>query len=126
MNGTSPQRVRQSLRQGEVLGLKWADVDLDQGLLRIRSTRTPKTSGLLHPRSQPAPNPLATVRSHSVAPSPMRCPCSISAEAASVSSISPAATNRPILNEATLSWWLRLPSLVWESRWSSRRNAPSP
>jgi integrase len=28
------------LRQGEVLGLKWADVDLDQGLLRIRSTRT--------------------------------------------------------------------------------------
>jgi integrase len=28
------------LRQGEVLGLKWADVDLDQSLLRIRSTRT--------------------------------------------------------------------------------------
>ena len=28
------------LRQGEVLGLKWADVNLDQGLLRIRSTRT--------------------------------------------------------------------------------------
>jgi integrase len=58
MNGTSPQRVWQSLRQGEVVGLKLADVDLDQGLLRIRSTRTPKTSGLLHP----APNPLATVR----------------------------------------------------------------
>jgi hypothetical protein len=51
MNGTSPQRVWQSLRQGEVLGLKLADVDLDQGLLRIRSTGTPKTSGLLHPRS---------------------------------------------------------------------------
>jgi integrase len=28
------------LRQGEVLGLRWADVDLEQGLLRIRSTRT--------------------------------------------------------------------------------------
>jgi hypothetical protein len=39
----------------------------------------------------PAPSSLATVRSHSVAPS----------QAASVASISPAATNRPILNEAT-------------------------
>lgn len=27
------------LRQGEVLGLKWADVDLDKGLLHVRSTR---------------------------------------------------------------------------------------
>jgi integrase len=27
------------LRQGEVLGLRWSDVDLEQGLLRIRSTR---------------------------------------------------------------------------------------
>ena len=62
MNGTSPQRVWQSLRQGEVLGLKWADVDLDQGLLRIRSTRTPKTSGLLHPRSQPTRHRAFTLR----------------------------------------------------------------
>jgi integrase len=52
----------QSLRQGEVLGLKWADVDLDQGLLRIRSTRTPKTSGLLHPRSQPTRHRAFTLR----------------------------------------------------------------
>ena len=28
----------------------------------------------------------------------------------------PAATNRPILKEAVLSWWLRVPSLAWESR----------
>ena len=62
MNGTSPHRVWQSLRQGEVLGLKWADVDLDQGLLRIRSTRTPKTSGLLHPRSQPTRHRAFTLR----------------------------------------------------------------
>jgi integrase len=27
------------LRQGEVLGLRWSDVDLEQGLLRIHSTR---------------------------------------------------------------------------------------
>jgi integrase len=40
MNWTSPQRVWQSLRQGKALGPKWADVDLDQGLHRIRSTRT--------------------------------------------------------------------------------------
>ena len=70
----------------------------------------------------PAPNPLATVRSHSVAPSPMRCPCSISAEAASVSSISPAATNRPILNEATLSWWLRFACLGEPLKLSAQRS----
>jgi len=62
MNGTSPQRVWQSLRQGEVLGLQLADVDLDQGLLRIRSTRTPKTSGLLHARSQPTRHRAFTLR----------------------------------------------------------------
>ena len=28
------------LRQGEVLGLRWADVDLDRGVLRIREART--------------------------------------------------------------------------------------
>ena len=27
------------LRQGEVLGLRWSDIDLDRGLLTIRSTR---------------------------------------------------------------------------------------
>jgi hypothetical protein len=66
--------------------------------------------------SIPALSPLATVRSHSVAPSPMRWPCSISAAAASCSQMAPAATNRPILNEAVLSWWLRVPSCAWESR----------
>jgi hypothetical protein len=30
--------------------------------------------------------------------------------------MAPAATNRPMLNEAVLSWWLRVPSLAWESR----------
>ena len=61
MNGTSPQRVWQS-PAAERFCLKWADVDLDQGLLRIRSTRTPKTAGLLHPRSQPTRHRAFTLR----------------------------------------------------------------
>jgi len=28
-----------SLRRGEVMGLKWADVDLERGTIRIRQTR---------------------------------------------------------------------------------------
>jgi integrase len=101
MNGTSPgPRVWQSLRQGEVLGLKWAHVDLDQGLLRIRSTRTPKTSRLLHPRSQPTRHRAFTLRCSESDALPLLNKC----RSGPLSSISPAATNRPILNEATLSW----------------------
>ncbi|GAB3920026.1 site-specific integrase [Microlunatus endophyticus] len=43
--GKHPNRARWAialalgLRQGEALGLKWADVDLDHGLLHVRSTR---------------------------------------------------------------------------------------
>ena len=54
--------------------------------------------------SIPAVIPLVTVRSHSVVPSPMRLPSSMSAAATSCSSIAPAATKRPILKELTLSW----------------------
>ncbi len=31
------------MRRGEILGLKWEDVDLDQGLLRVRLTKNKKT-----------------------------------------------------------------------------------
>ena len=57
-----------------------------------------------------------TVRSHSVVPRPMRWPCSMSAAEASSSQMAPAATNRPILNEAALSWWLRVPAIARERR----------
>ena len=52
--------------------------------------------------SIPAVIPLVTVRSHSVAPSPMRWPSSMSAAATSCSSIAPAATKRPMLKEADI------------------------
>ena len=38
--------------------------------------------------------------------------------------MAPAATNQPILNEAVLGWWLRVPSLAWEERNGSTRVQP--
>jgi hypothetical protein len=38
----------------------------------------------------------------------------MSAAAASCSQRAPAATSRPLLNEAVLSWWLRVLSLAWK------------
>ncbi|WP_293914249.1 tyrosine-type recombinase/integrase [Deinococcus sp.] len=35
------------LRRGEVMGLKWADVDLDRGTLRIRQTRVMDVQGIV-------------------------------------------------------------------------------
>jgi hypothetical protein len=63
--------------------------------------------------SVPALSPLATVRSHSVGPSPMRWPCSMSAAAAFCSQRAPAATSRPIFErsciELVVAGALRLP-----------------
>jgi integrase len=40
------------LRQGELLGLRWADVNLDAGMLAVRHTRSMKTGLLAEPKTE--------------------------------------------------------------------------
>jgi integrase len=42
------------LRQGELLGLRWADVDLDAGTVTVRHTRNAHDKSLAEPKTNPS------------------------------------------------------------------------
>jgi integrase len=45
--------VTTGLRQGELLGLKWDDIDLEVGTLQVRRTLTTAKGGPVLPRRKP-------------------------------------------------------------------------